>query len=122
MQRLGQLGLWGKVLAGAGYLAVAATTAVGAWLVTGAVTPEDEASRGRQAPPVAQAGRDGEPAAVLGEQYALGEFSISGGPDGTYHPGVELPVNLIITNPYNFPIQVTEVAIEVTQSDRAGCA
>jgi hypothetical protein len=41
------------------------------------------------------------------------DFPISGDASGSLSPGVEVPVNLTFTNPYNFAIQINDVSITI---------
>ena len=40
-------------------------------------------------------------------------FGISGGVSGQFAPGVTQPLNLVLANPYSFPITVTSVTVTV---------
>ena len=52
-----------------------------------------------------------------------GGFPISGAADGLLAPGVTRPLDLVIGNPYNFAIRVTDVLITVHEATgQAGCA
>lgn len=52
-------------------------------------------------------------------------FAVSGSAGGPLYPGVEQPINLVITNPHNFAVQVTRVDIAIaedTSPAAAGCS
>jgi hypothetical protein len=49
-------------------------------------------------------------------------FTLSGGPTGTLAPGVApRPIDLLITNPNNQPLSVTNLSVVVTGTNKAGC-
>lgn len=49
-------------------------------------------------------------------------FQITGAPSHELVPGVAAPVELILSNPHNFPLEVTEVAVAVGhQTSKAAC-
>jgi hypothetical protein len=49
-------------------------------------------------------------------------FRISGAPSGALHPGTDLPVNLVLTNPANRPLKVTRLAVDIAGTGLTGCS
>ena len=49
-------------------------------------------------------------------------FSISGSLTDTLYPGRQSPLNLTLTNPYNFTLHVTNLTVSITGTSNSSCA
>jgi hypothetical protein len=49
------------------------------------------------------------------------QFGIAGGPSGPLYPGGQAPLDLALTNPYQFDLSVTRIAVALTGTGAAGC-
>jgi hypothetical protein len=59
---------------------------------------------------------------VVDSKLSSKPFSISGGPTGQLAPGVApLPINLLLANPNNQALSITNLSVTVTGTNKAGC-
>lgn len=50
-------------------------------------------------------------------------FQVTGNLGGQLAPGIKAPLNLLLTNPYNFAIQITNLSVAVEEgTSKAGCS
>lgn len=72
---------------------------------------------------VDSAGNTSAPASYSWEVVKRITFAVSGDADGLLYPGVEQPINLVLTNPHNFAVTVTAVTVAIDdRTSVPGCS